>query len=161
MACFRAIGTQCIFPSLLIPLRNTGSDDSYVPNGRATCTTAWKCCRALGPHSKMAGFYATARYMGQSNSSRYAIGCTHNSKSPTKHGASFLMVRSTTCSHLSYTLEEISWHTLDHWKKVKVKVTRPVMSDSLWPHGLYSPWNSPGQNTGVDNLSFLQGIIPT
>ena len=23
-----------------------------------------------------------------------------------------------------------------------------VMSDSLWPHGLYSPWNSPGQNTG-------------
>ena len=24
-----------------------------------------------------------------------------------------------------------------------------VVSDSLWPHGLYSPWNSPGQNTGV------------
>ena len=24
-----------------------------------------------------------------------------------------------------------------------------VMSASLWPHGLYSPWNSPGQNTGV------------
>ena len=23
------------------------------------------------------------------------------------------------------------------------------MSDSLWPPGLYSPWNSPGQNTGV------------
>ena len=23
-----------------------------------------------------------------------------------------------------------------------------VMSDSLLPHGLYSPWNSPGQNTG-------------
>ena len=22
------------------------------------------------------------------------------------------------------------------------------MSDSLWPHGLWSPWNSPGQNTG-------------
>ena len=22
------------------------------------------------------------------------------------------------------------------------------MSDSLQPHGLYSPWNSPGQNTG-------------
>ena len=28
-------------------------------------------------------------------------------------------------------------------------------------HGLYSPWNSPGQNTGVGNLSFLQGIFPT
>ena len=24
-----------------------------------------------------------------------------------------------------------------------------VVSDSLRPHGLYSPWNSPGQNTGV------------
>ena len=26
------------------------------------------------------------------------------------------------------------------------------MSDSLRPHGLYSPWNSPGQNTGVGSL---------
>ena len=33
--------------------------------------------------------------------------------------------------------------------------------DSLWPHGLYSPWNSPGQNTGVGSLSLLQGIFPT
>ena len=30
-----------------------------------------------------------------------------------------------------------------------------VMSDSLWPHGLYSPWNSPGQNMGVGSLSLL------
>ena len=36
-----------------------------------------------------------------------------------------------------------------------------VMSDSLGPHGLYSPWNSPGQNTGVGSLSLLQGIFPT
>ena len=36
------------------------------------------------------------------------------------------------------------------------------MSNSLWPHGLlYSPWNSPGQNTEVGSLSFLQGIFPT
>ena len=34
-----------------------------------------------------------------------------------------------------------------------------VVSDSLQPHGLYSPWNSPGQNTGVDNLSLLHGIL--
>ena len=26
---------------------------------------------------------------------------------------------------------------------------------------LYRPWNSPGQNTGVGNLSLLQGIFPT
>ena len=36
---------------------------------------------------------------------------------------------------------------------VKVKVA----FDSLWPHGLYSPWNSPGQNAGVGSLSLLQG----
>ena len=36
-----------------------------------------------------------------------------------------------------------------------------VISDSLQPHGLYSPWNSPGQNIGVCSLSFLQGIFPT
>ena len=35
-----------------------------------------------------------------------------------------------------------------------------VMSDSLQPHGLYSPWNSPGQNTGVGNLFLLQGDLP-
>ena len=28
-------------------------------------------------------------------------------------------------------------------------------------HGLFSPWNSSGQNTGVGNLSLLQGIFPT
>ena len=27
------------------------------------------------------------------------------------------------------------------------------MSNSLQPHGLYSPWNSPGQNTEVGSLS--------
>ena len=36
-----------------------------------------------------------------------------------------------------------------------------VMSNSLRPHGLYSPWKSPGQNTGVGSLSLLQGIFPT
>ena len=35
------------------------------------------------------------------------------------------------------------------------------MSDSLQPHGLYSPWNSLDQNTGVGNRSLLQGIFPT
>ena len=35
------------------------------------------------------------------------------------------------------------------------------MSDSLQPHRLYSPWNSPGQNTGVGSRSLLQRIFPT
>ena len=36
-----------------------------------------------------------------------------------------------------------------------------IVSDSLQPHGLYSPWDSPGQITGVGSLSLLQGIFPT
>ena len=39
--------------------------------------------------------------------------------------------------------------------------SRSVVSDSLWPHGLYSPWNSLGQNTGAGSLSLLQGIFLT
>ena len=31
------------------------------------------------------------------------------------------------------------------------------MSNCLWPHGLYIPWNSPGQNTGVVAFSFSRG----
>ena len=39
------------------------------------------------------------------------------------------------------------------WSEVK---SHPVMSDSLWSHGVYSPCNSPGQYTGVGSLSLLQ-----
>ena len=39
--------------------------------------------------------------------------------------------------------------------------SRLVVSNSLQPHGLYGPWNSPGQNTGVGSLSLLQEIFPT
>ena len=31
-----------------------------------------------------------------------------------------------------------------------------VVSESLQPHGLYSPWNSPGQNSGVGSHSLLR-----
>ena len=51
------------------------------------------------------------------------------------------------------------------WKNSKwtwfVKVSHSVMSDPSQPHGLFSPQNSPGKNTGVGNLSLLQGIFPT
>ena len=41
-----------------------------------------------------------------------------------------------------------------------VKVTQSCKL-FVTPHGLYSPWNSPGHNTGVSSLSLLQGIFPT
>ena len=43
---------------------------------------------------------------------------------------------------------------------VKMKLTQSCWT--LWPHGLYSPWNCLGQNTGgSEYLSLLQGIFPT
>ena len=36
--------------------------------------------------------------------------------------------------------------------------SRSVVPDSLRPHGLYNPWNSLGQNTGVGNRFLLQGL---
>ena len=39
--------------------------------------------------------------------------------------------------------------------------SRSFVSNSLRPHCLYCPWNSPGQNTGVGSLSLLQRIFPT
>ena len=45
--------------------------------------------------------------------------------------------------------------------EVKGSESRSVVSDSLRPHGLYSPWNSPGQNTGVGSHPLLQGLFPT
>ena len=67
---------------------------------------------------------------------------------------------------------EATWHGTLFWYssgdimvtsfiQVKWSESRSVVSDSLWPHGLYSPWNSPGQNSGVGNLSLLQWIFPT
>ena len=43
---------------------------------------------------------------------------------------------------------------------LKVKVAQSCLT-LCGPHGLYSPWNSLGRNTGVGSLSFLQGIFPT
>ena len=43
--------------------------------------------------------------------------------------------------------------------KVKVKVAQSCLT--LRPRGLYSPWNSSGQNTGVGSGSLLQENFPT
>ena len=65
-------------------------------------------------------------------------------------------------SQVTSSLMEANWlwpivHGLHSMHVVKVKVTQSC----LQPHGLYSPLNSPGQNTGVGSLSLLQEIFPT
>ena len=64
-----------------------------------------------------------------------------------------------------FTGKQIHWPTnmkrCWHLCWLKWSGGRSVVSDSLWTYGLYSPWNSPGQNTGVGGHSLLQGIFPT
>ena len=42
---------------------------------------------------------------------------------------------------------------------VKVAQSCPPLCDPM--DYIYSPWDSPGQNSGVGSLSLLQGIFPT
>ena len=44
---------------------------------------------------------------------------------------------------------------------MRKRESHSVVPDSLRPHRLYRPWNSPGQNMGVGGLSLLQGIFLT
>ena len=74
-----------------------------------------------------------------------------------------LAISPTLCFSLS--LEQM-FGILVMWRMIKAawyseSESASVMSDSLQPHWLYSPWNSLGQNTGVASLSLLQGIFPT
>ena len=56
-------------------------------------------------------------------------------------------------------LGDRDWHV--HTIMYSESESRSVVSDSLWPHGLYSPWSSPGQHSGAGNLSLLQEVFPT
>ena len=59
-------------------------------------------------------------------------------------------------SHSSFTIQGnvigFFWIPFISWSE-----SRLVVSDSLWPHGLSSLWNSPGQNTGVVAYPFSSG----
>ena len=46
-------------------------------------------------------------------------------------------------------------------KGISISESHSVVSDSLRPHRLHSPWSSPGQIIGVGSPSLLQGIFPT
>ena len=46
-------------------------------------------------------------------------------------------------------------------RKVREKKSPPVVSNSLRPHGLYSPCDSSDKHTGVGSLFLLQWIFPT
>ena len=64
--------------------------------------------------------------------------------------SSSLKHQRTVSMHISWVFQVLKWSG-----------SHSVTSDSLRPQGLHSPWNSPGQNTGVSSHSILQGIVLT
>ena len=62
--------------------------------------------------------------------------------------------------HAQYDFPKIIFLSTFHSKLCESE-SHSVVSDSLWLHGLYSPLNSPGQNTGVGSVSLLQGLFLT
>ena len=76
------------------------------------------------------------------------------------------------CRQILYQLNHSGWGKpfLINWH-IRIKTgthilqseseSHSVVSNSLQPHRLYSPWNFPGQDTGVASVSLLQRIFPT
>ena len=56
--------------------------------------------------------------------------------------------------------ELASGQTVSNTQSYKSEVKAAQLCPTLRPHGLSSPWNSPGQSTGVGNLCLLQWIFP-
>ena len=76
--------------------------------------------------------------------------------------------RSTESCHANYPFVKVSIGIIEDSgvevessvSQVKWSESHSVVSNSLRPHGLNSPWNFPGQNTRVGSLFLLQGIFP-
>ena len=58
------------------------------------------------------------------------------------------------CCYWEENYREMRWRCGEYWPEAQ------AVPDSLQPYGLQSPWNSPGQNTGVGSHSILQGNLP-
>ena len=63
-------------------------------------------------------------------------------------------------SEMTYYFEKLHCILTFYWCKVKVKVAQPCPTLCDPMEYTYSPWNSPGQNTGVGSCSLLQGNLP-
>ena len=65
-----------------------------------------------------------------------------------------LQLRIPNCTH-RFSIVKLTLGNMNSYLTPKVKVAQLCLT--LWPHGLYSPRNSPGQNTGVGSRSLLRG----
>ena len=90
------------------------------------------------------------------NKLKFSLCCHRNNSVPFL----FLLPSHTTNHSLTPDVGKFFPTTSNLWHLWKTE-SCSVISNSLQPHGLYSPWNFPGQNTGVGSLSLLQGVFPS
>ena len=90
--------------------------------------------------------------------------CAHgDTKAPSRKshgrtGRQHLKSHTGFCSHSS---SQSGKHVNPKPEVLRESESCSAVSDSLQPHGLYTPLDSPGPNTGVGSISLLQGIFPT
>ena len=95
---------------------------------------------------------------GDSNHTFYDFNYKANNQQESRgRGLSWWLGRRQFTSMLATSFPRQIWF----WVLQKGSESGSVVPNSLWPHGLYCPWNSPGQNTAVGSLSILRGIFPT
>ena len=61
--------------------------------------------------------------------------------------------------------DDFYWESHGQETRQRESVSHSVVSNSLWPHGLWltrllCPWDFPGKNPGVGSHSLLQGLLP-
>ena len=63
---------------------------------------------------------------------------------------------------IPWSIQSMEFSRSEYWSGWNWRWSQSVMSDSLQPQGLYSLWNSPGQNTAVgDSESEVTWSCPT
>ena len=68
--------------------------------------------------------------------------------------------KSPSCQSYGFSSSHVWMWELDHKESYEWKLLSHVQLFAT-PWTIYSPWDSPGQNTGMGSLSLLQGIFPT
>ena len=128
-----------------------------------------KSCTKTGEKFKICDSLRWLQGCGQLLSNiagRLALSLGHPAKEAGWEGWICCWQKNSDCHRLREQQKSYQWRLMETllcsqsvWiRKVRVAQSGLTLCD---PHGLYSPWNSPGQNTGVDSLSLLQGIFPT
>ena len=124
-------------------MRSLGLTETHTHMCSATCTLLMCCTQNASKFGKLSSGHRNA-VANQAITAR------------TGHGAmDRFKIGKGVCEGCILSPSSFNFYT----ERSEVKLTQS--SNSLQPHGLSSPWNSPGQNIGMGSCYLLQVIFPT